>query len=96
MRVKASDFVFSYRRIMDPATGAKYAKMLYPIANAEKINKGEEKDLTKLGAKAIDDLTLELSLGSPTPYFLEAADTSDRAASASGERREARVGLHAP
>jgi oligopeptide transport system substrate-binding protein len=70
--VKASDFVYSYRRIMNPATGAKYAKMLYPIANAEKINKGEEKDLAKLGARAVDDLTLELTLAAPTPYFLEA------------------------
>ena len=38
--VTAEDFVYSYRRIMDPATGAKYANILYPIKNAEKINKG--------------------------------------------------------
>ncbi len=69
--VKASDFVFSYRRIMNPATGAKYAKVLFPLLNAEKINKGEEKDVTQLGAKAIDDATLELTLEKPTPYFLE-------------------------
>ena len=37
----ASDFVFSFRRIMDPATGAEYASILYPILNAEKINKGQ-------------------------------------------------------
>lgn len=69
--VKAQDFVFSYRRIMNPETGAKYAKILYPIANAEKINKGEEKDISKLGARAIDDKTLELSLEASTPYFLD-------------------------
>lgn len=69
--VKAQDFVFSYRRIMNPETGAKYAKILYPIANAEKINKGEEKDISKLGARAIDDRTLELSLEASTPYFLD-------------------------
>ena len=70
--VKASDFVFAYRRIMTPATGAKYANLLYPIANAEAINKGTETDLTKLGARALDDLTLEITLAAPTPYFLEA------------------------
>jgi oligopeptide transport system substrate-binding protein len=70
--VTAADFVFAYRRIMDPATGAKYATLLYPIANAEKINKGQEKDFTQLGAKALDNLTLEITLASATPYFLEA------------------------
>src|SRR3954452_8177254 len=41
--ITAEDFVYSYRRIMDPATGAKYANILYPIKNAEKINKGQGK-----------------------------------------------------
>ncbi len=70
--VTAADFVFAYRRIMDPATGAKYANLLYPIAGAEAINKGQEKDLATLGAKALDDLTLQIALAAPTPYFLEA------------------------
>ena len=52
--MKASDFVFSYRRIMNPETGAKYANILYPILNAEKINKGQGK-LEDLGVKAVDD-----------------------------------------
>lgn len=68
--VKASDFVFSYRRIMDPATGSKYANILYPILNAEKINKGQAK-VEELGVKAVDDKTLEIALEQPTPYFIE-------------------------
>jgi oligopeptide transport system substrate-binding protein len=68
--VKASDFVFSYRRIMDPATGAKYANILYPILNAEKINKGQAKP-EEIGVKAIDDKTLEIRLEQATPYFVE-------------------------
>ena len=68
--VKASDFVFSYRRIMDPATGAKYANILYPILNAEKVNKGKAK-VEDLGVRAIDDKTLEIKLEQPTPYFIE-------------------------
>jgi oligopeptide transport system substrate-binding protein len=39
--VVAGDFVYSLRRIMTPETGAKYANILYPIKNAEAINKGE-------------------------------------------------------
>jgi oligopeptide transport system substrate-binding protein len=68
--VKASDFVFSYRRIMNPETGAKYANILYPILNAEKANKGQGK-IEDIGVRAIDDKTLEIKLEQPTPYFVE-------------------------
>ncbi len=68
--VKASDFVFAYQRIQNPETAAPYANMLYPILNAEQINKGE-KQAAELGAKALDDYTLEITLNAPTPYFLE-------------------------
>ena len=68
--VTAEDFVYSYRRIMDPATGAKYANILYPIKNAEKINKGQGKP-EELGVKAVDAKTVEITLESPTPYFIE-------------------------
>ncbi len=68
--VVAGDFVYSLRRIMMPETGAKYANILYPVKNAETINKGEAKPDT-LGVKATDDRTLEITLEAPTPYFIE-------------------------
>jgi oligopeptide transport system substrate-binding protein len=68
--VTAGDFVYSLRRIMDPATGAKYANILYPVKNAEKINKGEAGP-EALGVRAPDARSLEITLESPTPYFLE-------------------------
>ena len=68
--VKASDFVFSYRRIMNPETGAKYANILYPILNGEKVHKGQAKP-EELGVKAVDDRILEIRLEQSTPYFLE-------------------------
>ena len=69
--VTAEDFVYSFRRIIDPATAAEYASILYPIKNAEAINSGSSKDLDSLGVKAIDDKTLEITLENPTGYFLE-------------------------
>ncbi|MGL4635839.1 MAG: peptide ABC transporter substrate-binding protein [Beijerinckiaceae bacterium] len=70
--VKASDFVYSFRRIMNPETGAKYANILYSMKNAEKINKKDASVKPEdLGVKAIDDRTLEITLERPTPYFLE-------------------------
>lgn len=68
--VQASDFVFAYRRIMNPETGAKYAKILYAIKGAESANKGKA-NVDDMGVRAIDAGTLELTLERPTPYFLE-------------------------
>jgi oligopeptide transport system substrate-binding protein len=70
--VTAHDFVFAFRRLMDPANAAKYAWLQYPINNAEAINKGDIADITKLGVEAVDDKTLRITLESPTPYFIGA------------------------
>ncbi len=70
--VTANDFVFAFQRLMNPETAANYAYLQYPIKNAQKINKGEIKDLNELGVKALDDKTLEITLEQPTPYFIGA------------------------
>lgn len=69
--VRAQDFEFSFKRIMDPKTGAKYANILYPIANAEAFNKGQGKTAADMGVKAENDRKLVITLERPTPYFLE-------------------------
>ena len=68
--VTAEDFVFGLRRILDPATAAEYAYLLYPIKNAEAINSGSLADPEALGARALDPQTLEITLERPTSYFL--------------------------
>ena len=68
--ITAEDFVYSLQRIMTPETGAKYANILYPIAGAEAVNKGEAEPDT-MGVTAIDERTLEIKLENPTPFFLE-------------------------
>lgn len=68
--VTAGDFVYSWRRVVDPATGSEYASMAFPVLNAEEINGGKAKP-EDMGVKAIDDNTLEVTLKGPTPYFLE-------------------------
>ena len=68
--VTAEDFVYSMRRVENPAEAAEYASILYPIKNAEAINKGE-KPVEELGVKAVDAKTLEITLERPTPYFLQ-------------------------
>jgi oligopeptide transport system substrate-binding protein len=69
--VKASDFVFSWQRAVDPATASNYAYFLglVGVKNADDIVAGKLKP-TDLGVKAIDDKTLEVSLAKPVPYFV--------------------------
>lgn len=68
--VTAHDFVFSWQRLVTPETGAEYAYMLSPVVNADDVMGGKKKP-EELGIKAIDDMTLEVRLNAPTPYFLE-------------------------
>jgi oligopeptide transport system substrate-binding protein len=66
----AGDFVFSFRRVEDPKTVSREAEVLYPINNAEEVNNGKL-DVTALDVTAPDERTLEITLKSPTPYFLQ-------------------------
>jgi oligopeptide transport system substrate-binding protein len=67
--VTAEDFVFGLRRSVDPATLSNYGIMLRPIRNAAAIIAGELPP-EQLGVRAIDELTVEITLGNPAPYFL--------------------------
>jgi len=67
--VTANDFVYGLQRIANPATAARYAFITYIIKNAQEINSGEITDLSQIGARAIDDNTLELTLTRPAPFL---------------------------
>lgn len=66
--ITAHDFVYGFRRVLDPTTAAQFADMLYPIKNAEKINSGNL-SLDQLGVKALNDRELEIELEYPSPHF---------------------------
>jgi len=68
--VTAGDFVYSWERVLNPKTGALYAVMLFDVKNAPEYNSGKITDPNKLGLKAIDDKTFEVTLSQPVPYFL--------------------------
>jgi oligopeptide transport system substrate-binding protein len=67
--VTAEDFVYSMRRALDPATLSQYSSILYPIRNAQAVNRGEIPP-SELAVFARDEYTLEIQLESPTPYFI--------------------------
>ncbi|WP_294032938.1 ABC transporter substrate-binding protein [uncultured Moraxella sp.] len=68
--VTAHDFVYSMRRLGDPATASPYATYLADakVVNAQAVVDGKVKP-EELGVKAIDDKTLEITLSEPVPYF---------------------------
>ncbi len=68
--VTAEDFVFSLRRLMDPATGAPYASLLYTVRNGRAVNTGALPP-DQLGIAAPDAATCVITLERPTPYFLQ-------------------------
>ncbi len=68
-KVTASDFVFSWRRLVSPATRSRYAFFLWTVKNAEAVSKGEMPP-TSMGVEAVDDLTLRVTLEAPTSYFM--------------------------
>ena len=65
----AEDFVFSFRRLIDPATAAPYASLFYPVKNAREVNGGRAAP-ESLGVRALGPHRLEIALERPTPYFL--------------------------
>jgi len=66
--VTAHDFVFSWRRVLNPESASQYAFILYSIKNAEAINTGQLPPET-LGVRAVSDRVLEVEFEQPTPYF---------------------------
>jgi len=70
--VTADDFVFSWQRLLNPATAAFYAYFAYPLKNARPINNGKMPP-TALGAHALDARTLQVNLEHPVPHLLQMA-----------------------
>lgn len=68
-KVRAQDFEYSWKRLLDPETASEYAYLLFDIVHAEAYNQGRA-DATHLGIRALDEETLEVSLVEPAPYFL--------------------------
>lgn len=70
--ISAHDFVYSWRRVIDPATAAAFAYVLYYVRNAREIQSGRT-PVDKLGVRAIDDFTFEVEFERPSPLFLKIA-----------------------
>jgi len=65
----AQHYVDSVIRLLDPATAAEYAWLMYDLEGAEAFNTGESDDPSTVGIKALDDYTLEITLVGARSYF---------------------------
>jgi oligopeptide transport system substrate-binding protein len=68
--VTAKDFVYSFKRILDPSIAAEYASFFTDagIVGAEDYNSGKG-SADNVGIKATDDNTVEIQLEAPSGYF---------------------------
>ena len=68
--VTAQDFVYSWQRLVTPATAADYSYMIDSVVNANAIMNGEMEP-SELGVSAPDDKTFVVTITSDLPYFTE-------------------------
>ena len=67
--VVAQHYVDGLIRLLEPATAAEYAWLMYIVQGSEAFNTGETDDPSTVGVRAIDDLTLEITLEQAASYF---------------------------
>lgn len=64
--IEAEDFVYGWKRLLSPETGAEYGYFLYPLTGARDFNIGKGKEL---GIHPIDQKTLLVELEKPMVFF---------------------------
>lgn len=69
-KVRAQEFEYSWKRLLNPKTASQYAYILFDIANAQEYAEGKIKDSSAVGVRAQDDQTLVVTLRHPASYFL--------------------------
>ncbi|MCD4838741.1 MULTISPECIES: peptide ABC transporter substrate-binding protein [Neobacillus] len=67
--VTANDFVYAWKRLLDPNTGSPAAFLAYFIEGGEAFNTGTG-TAEDVKVKAVDEKTFEVTLTSPQAYFL--------------------------
>jgi ABC-type oligopeptide transport system substrate-binding subunit len=72
--VTAHDFVYSWRRVLDPRVAGADAYLMYCLKNAQEISAGNLAP-EKLHVRALEDFVLQVELETPSPFFLELASS---------------------
>jgi oligopeptide transport system substrate-binding protein len=67
--ITANDFVYSWRRTVNPETASQYSYLFSGIKNADDIMAGTNKDVNSWGVEAKDDKTLVVTLDRQMPQL---------------------------
>lgn len=67
--VVAANFEYGWKRVLNPETAAPYSAHMFYIKNAEAYYNGQVA-IEEVGIKALDEKTFQVTLETPTPYFL--------------------------
>lgn len=67
--VTAEDFVRSAQRVLTPSLGAERAEAFSLVAGAREFSSGKTKDFSRVGIRALDPLTLQVTLSTPAQHF---------------------------
>jgi oligopeptide transport system substrate-binding protein len=70
-RLTASDFVWSWKRILTPSLGSQYPDMLYYVKGAPEFHQGLTDDFSTVGVTAVNDRELRVELTYATPFFIK-------------------------
>src|SRR3989344_1315961 len=60
----------SWKRLIAAATAAEYAYFLFDVKNVQEFNNGKIKDFSKVGIKALNAETFQVTLKKPVAYFI--------------------------
>ena len=75
--ITAGEFVKSYQRTLTPAFASEVSYKLWCVVGAEDYNHGMLTDFSKVGFKALDDRTLQVTLRQRIPFLLKILATDD-------------------
>ncbi len=66
----SEDFLYSFRRLLEPSLGAENANYLDPVVGALDFREGRSHDPATVGLRAPDPQTFEITVKTRVPYFL--------------------------
>lgn len=66
----ADDFLYGFRRVLEPKLGAEAAQFAFIIKGARAYLEGRSQDPASIGLRVVDPLAFEITLEHPAPYFV--------------------------
>jgi ABC-type oligopeptide transport system substrate-binding subunit/class 3 adenylate cyclase len=75
--VTAHDVEYGIKRVLDPKSPGSSVAIYFVLENGQDYYLGLERDASKIGVRAVDDMTVEFKLAAPAPYFMSVMNRPD-------------------